>query len=546
MRPSHRCWIALLASIAGCGLSGASWADSRTAGSDLVAASRAGHVDAAKALLEGGAKTEIRDRTGNTALILATRNGRAEIVSLLLEHGANPDLANRAGQTALITATDGERLEIVNELLAHGADVDHRDGYGRTALFEASRRGNGEIVTALLKKDASPHYQNRTGNTALIWAARKGYPEIAKPLLAHAADPNVKNNRGDDALHWAVMARYSDIAIDLLDANANPDAKNSDGHTALLIATAQGNAPVVRALLEHEASPNGSSAISSKPSSTSWTPLMLAASAGDAAVAALLLQHGANPNLKNQHGWTALDYAAQGGYRSLVDTLVDAGATSGENRPSGSLTGTGFFVDDNGHFVTREHVVWTCKRGVRLEGGAKLLTARLVATDSEKDLALLLVSDAPNLSPPGFAVSRAMRGAVAAVGYPVREPPDAGFTVLEGRITTPAAGWRARDDFDVATTNSPLTAPLTAGGPILDTGANVIGIASRWRPWRIDADMRLTFSESETTADKNGVLTAFLDAQEVAYSKSRAMQKVDEEQPALTETQFVRSVECIR
>ena len=540
MRGLRLSWISLLFAIAGFALAGvlahSSSAAPRSSPSELMGAARSGNLDGVKALLESGAKTDPQDRVGNTALILAAGNDRDAIVSLLLEHGADPNQANRAGQTALTAATDREDAEMVNELLAHGADVDHLDGYGRSALFEASRRGNREIVTALLKKDASPHFQNRTGNTALIWSARKGYPEIAKQLLAHAPDPNVKNNRGENALHWAVMARHRDVAILLLEANADVHSVNSGGNTALHISTAQGDVAIVRALLEHDASPD--------PSSAGWTPLMLAASAGNDVVAALLLQHGAKPSAKNRSGWTALDFARSGGYRSLVDTLVGAGAVSGGKQPQMLLAGTGFFVDDSGHFVTREHVVRACDKGIRINGGAQPLKAEVVETDFERHLALLRVSGAQQLSPPRVGASGKVRvrAAVAAVGYSASKGSGADIQVAEGKITGASANWRSRDEFEVVF----LEPPLTVGGPILDVGAKVIGIVSTWRPWRIDSDMRLTFSESEATADKSDVLTAFLESHEVAYTKGGGGAKLSDEKLAVVAKQFTRSVECIR
>ena len=54
----------------------------------------------------------------------------------------------------------------------------------------------------------------------------------------------------------------------------------------------------------------------------------------------------------------------------------------------GERAGTGFFVDDNGHFLTARHVVQGCGRIVVHKEG-RSMTARLVAVSTPYDLALL-------------------------------------------------------------------------------------------------------------------------------------------------------------
>lgn len=59
-------------------------------------ASRAGHIDTARVLLEAGAGLDVLHATGDrTALMLASANGHFEMVRLLLQSGARKSLRNQ-------------------------------------------------------------------------------------------------------------------------------------------------------------------------------------------------------------------------------------------------------------------------------------------------------------------------------------------------------------------------------------------------------------------------------------------------------------------
>ena len=58
-------------------------------------------------------------------------------------------------------------------------------------------------------------------------------------------------------------------------------------------------------------------------------------------------------------------------------------------------SGTGFFVSTNGHVLTNEHVVKSCKAYSVTPSGGSPLVAKLIAKDANLDLALLKVNRAP-------------------------------------------------------------------------------------------------------------------------------------------------------
>jgi ankyrin repeat protein len=75
----------------------------------LHIASRTGHLEHVKVLLEAGADVNAKGDLDNTPLHDAALCGQAKAVELLLSLGANPALKNEFGQTALDVAVLGKK-----------------------------------------------------------------------------------------------------------------------------------------------------------------------------------------------------------------------------------------------------------------------------------------------------------------------------------------------------------------------------------------------------------------------------------------------------
>jgi ankyrin repeat protein len=198
-----------------------------------------------------------------TPLLYATREGHLEVARLLLDHGASLELADDNGVTPLISAIvnasiirvnrtgTSDHLKIAQLLLDAGADVNAADWYGETPLWaavdvrnlELGADGNGRgvrdeafaLIVRLLEAGADPNARTReysherrfilvaigsvswvdlTGQTPFLRAAAAGDVEVMRLLLAHGADPNIATDAGTTPLmvaagvNWAVAETF--------------------------------------------------------------------------------------------------------------------------------------------------------------------------------------------------------------------------------------------------------------------------------------------------------------------------------------------------
>jgi len=120
----------------------------------LLYATRDGHVEIVRTLLDRGAKVDAVAPRGITALMVAAQRGHVEIVKLLLVKRAFINARNDNDNTALMYAAEFGHLDVVKVLVDAGADLNVRDGDRETALGIARRRGHLDIVRLLTDKRA--------------------------------------------------------------------------------------------------------------------------------------------------------------------------------------------------------------------------------------------------------------------------------------------------------------------------------------------------------------------------------------------------------
>ena len=86
-----------------------------------------------------------------TALHYASKYGHVDFIKLLLDHGADVNALIPDGRSCLHLAATYSRAAVINELLVHEAKTDAKDSFGLTPLDLAKQNNNLSAVQALQK-----------------------------------------------------------------------------------------------------------------------------------------------------------------------------------------------------------------------------------------------------------------------------------------------------------------------------------------------------------------------------------------------------------
>ena len=246
----------------------------------------------------------VRDK--NERNHLASRSGHVEVARLLVEHGADPTAQHKDGSSPLHLASVNGHVEVVRFLVGRGTDLTTRDKNGYTPLLSASLDGYVEIVQFLVEHGADLTARAEDGWTALNLASTNGHIELVRFLVGRDADLTARNENGFTPLHSASLDGHVEIVQFLVEHGADPTARTNDEWTALDLASANGHIEVVRFLVGHGAD------------LTAWnknglTPLLSASQNGHVEIVEFLVEHGADPTARTNDEWTALDLASANG-----------------------------------------------------------------------------------------------------------------------------------------------------------------------------------------------------------------------------------------
>ncbi len=185
----------------------------------IITHAELGNEEEVRRLLKAGAWYNA-NKQGTTALTAASKNGHTEVVKLLVQAKADVTILDDVGWTAFRWAVWEEKLDTAEILLSAGANIDLRDKQGRTALIEAAWHGMVGTVLFLLEHDADANIQDIANRTALMGATDN--PVIVQHLLEYNAKVNVKNKDGETALDWAKSGKQKDVVKLLKENGAKP------------------------------------------------------------------------------------------------------------------------------------------------------------------------------------------------------------------------------------------------------------------------------------------------------------------------------------
>jgi uncharacterized protein len=243
----------------------------------LMYAAREGHMEAAKALVEGKADlNQVSQGDKITPLVEAISNGHLTLAKYFLDHGADPNLASLSGLTPLYATIDvqwapkawfpqpstGQEkvgyLELMKALLDKSANVNAQvgeklwfrsftndytwvDPAGATAFWRAAQSSDTAAMKLLVQYKADPKLANKSGETPLHAAAGIGWAanwsvnapmplvDAVKYCVELGNDVNAADNRGYTALHGAAYLGDNDMINYLVSKGAKTDVKSKAG-----------------------------------------------------------------------------------------------------------------------------------------------------------------------------------------------------------------------------------------------------------------------------------------------------------------------------
>jgi len=208
--------------------------DSNVFGTLLHDASRRGHAETVRLLLQHNANANAIGDSDETPLHFACPHIHNKVAQLLIDHGADMNSGNRRSVIPLWTAyrNNLKHLGIMRLLLENGADVDGRDhgALRRTLLHVASFGGETEVIHLLLRYNPDVNARDSLNQTPLHFASQFGRTEVAQLLLKYGADVNAEDNIPYTPLDW-VGESCHDIVKLLLEHGAK-----RKGATTLILA----------------------------------------------------------------------------------------------------------------------------------------------------------------------------------------------------------------------------------------------------------------------------------------------------------------------
>jgi len=169
-----------------------------------------------------------------------------------------------------------------------------------------------------------------------------------------------------------------------------------------------------------------------------------------------------------------------------------------------AVSGSGFFITEDGYFITNAHVVKNAHR-VKIKQSGNVLPAVVVREDALDDLALLKV--AGNFKPLGIATNEVDLGqAVFTIGFPDIRLQGTEPKYTDGKISSLNG---LKDDPTEYQISVPVQ-PGNSGGPLVDANGNVEGvIVARLNDFAALASVG-SLPQNVNYAIKSSVLTAFL------------------------------------
>jgi len=267
----------------------------------LLHAAREGHIEAATALLDGGADLDQVSADGTSPLLMATLNGQFDLALVLIERGANPDLGTSTdGVTPLFAALQTEWAPKSNYPQPRAQDLQEAEYMDvLRALLDAGADPNPRLNTHLWywEYGLTKMGIDLTGATPFWRAAFAQDLEAMRLLVAHGADPHIPT-------------RWPEVGMR---ERRQQDGRQQEDSALPWIPEGAPNAWPIHAVAGGGYLGLGAFSVRNEPDQ--FIP----------AVKYLIEELGADVNQRDSWLYTPMHYAASRGDNELIDYLVSRG-----------------------------------------------------------------------------------------------------------------------------------------------------------------------------------------------------------------------------
>lgn len=320
----------------------------------LMLAAAHGHPNSVEALLLAGADCNQKIK-GQTAMHRAAIFNKSNNIKVLMRYGA--DIESKCDswydQTPLLRAAHYGSFDALETLLSLNANCKQRDKNGRSSLHLAASATWGEkvpLIEILLNNGANIDETDNQLETPLMSAAKTGRRDSVNALLNHNADHKMKNKYGKTALHLAISYNHVGIIAIFLKYTGEiypqtpfmlgREFKNLDAMKSLIVCESfselkdhNGKRTLFLEFEVHDEKVNAiRNVLENVDDIWSKTSLKIihAAYAGDSMDIKCIFCDETNPNFKDEHGWTAVHYAAASNRVGLIKRLLELKANLNE------------------------------------------------------------------------------------------------------------------------------------------------------------------------------------------------------------------------
>lgn len=246
-----------------------------------------GNEDAARYLIERGAKVNTFGPGFGSILHLAVSKGALELAKLLVESGANletvdPEYGESVLYTALGISEDTKLKKMVRYLVDEARVPVNKLGgeLGYPIIRAAKMAGNTNsvgtiILKFLIRRKAQLDVSDSQGRRAVHVACKSWYDDGIEALVEAGADVHVKDDFGRMPIHFAASSTYEDCLVYLMNrfTGIEIDVADRDGWTPLMWAARSGDGDSLTKLIDRGADVwvRGRA----YPSNTEWSALKL-------------------------------------------------------------------------------------------------------------------------------------------------------------------------------------------------------------------------------------------------------------------------------